>query len=738
MSYLDYGIVIVYLTGIVILGFLLQKRASTGIDSYFLGNRKMPWWALGASGMASNLDVSGTMINTAFIFALGAMGLFIEIRGGVTLIMAFLMIFMGKWNRRAQVMTMAEWMRFRFGKERQGDIARLMAAASIIIVTIAMVTYFAVGSGKFISTFLGIPDFGKVTDQLDENEQISIGNYIVEIQAQKDELTSASEEITEVAAGINGLNRAYEKLNTTWSKLDQNSARVPLLSKFAVEINEFETTVKAFKSSTVTISGSYPDSTIAGVISGIDGLEKNTAKLNQLYKDAASFTIIIKGEFLASLLMIFLAMIYTVASGLYGVVWTDVFQGILIFGTIVYICVMAVTKFHIPEVFSVSIPMKDGTFQAVQMTRESWTNIVPPWKLDFPAESAYSIYNLFGIAIIFYLIKVTIEGSGGTSGYMIQRYYAARSDRETGLLSLFWTFLLSFRWPFIAAIAIMGISYGASNGVISDPEKVLPVVVSEMVPMGIKGLLVAGLMAAAMSTFDSTVNAGAAYWVKDIYQAYINPKATEKNLLVHSRWASIIIVVFGLLFSLAIKNINEIWGWITMSIGAGMIVPTLVRWYWWRLNGWGFAIGTAAGMIAAVVQRLVFPDVPEYVAFSFASGISFVAMIIATYVTKPTDENTLSEFYQTTRPFGFWKSIREKIPTNVMEKVNKENRRDIISIFMAVPWQVILFLTMMMIVMGRWDSFGYLFIALTVLSVGLYFSWYRHLSTEVKVGSKRE
>jgi solute:Na+ symporter, SSS family len=738
MSYLDYGIVIVYLTGIVILGFLLQKRASTGIDSYFLGNRKMPWWALGASGMASNLDVSGTMINTAFIFALGAMGLFIEIRGGVTLIMAFLMIFMGKWNRRAQVMTMAEWMRFRFGKERQGDIARLMAAASIIVVTIAMVTYFAVGSGKFISTFLGIPDIGKVTDQFDENEQISISNYLVEIKYQQEALITITKEMKETNAGISGMTRASERLNTTWGKLQQNGGSVAQLSKFGIEIKEFEATVKSLKSTTGTLSVSYSDSTLAGVTSGINYLEENTKKLYQIYEEAASFSILIKGEFLASLLMIFLAMIYTVASGLYGVVWTDVFQGILIFGTIAYICVLAATKFHVPEIFSVSIPMKDGTFQAVQMTRESWTNIVPPWKLDFPADSAYSIYSLFGIAIIFYLIKVTIEGSGGTSGYMIQRYYAARSDRETGLLSLFWTFLLSFRWPFIAAIAIMGISYGASNGVISDPEKVLPVVVSEMVPMGIKGLLVAGLMAAAMSTFDSTVNAGAAYWVKDIYQAYINPKATEKNLLLHSRWASVIIVVFGLLFSLAIKNINEIWGWITMSIGAGMIVPTLVRWYWWRLNGWGFAIGTAAGMIAAVIQRLVFPDVPEYVAFSFASGISFVAMIIATYATSPTDEKTLSEFYKTTRPFGFWKNVREKIPTHIMEKVNKENRRDIISIFMAVPWQVILFLTMMMIVMGRWDYFAYLLFALTVLSVGLYFSWYRHLSTEVKIESVNE
>lgn len=85
--------------------------------------------------------------------------MFIEIRGGVTLIMAFLMIFQGKWNRRAMVMTLAEWMHFRFGTGRQGDVARLVAAVSVMIMTVAMITYFAIGSGKFISEFLGIPLF---------------------------------------------------------------------------------------------------------------------------------------------------------------------------------------------------------------------------------------------------------------------------------------------------------------------------------------------------------------------------------------------------------------------------------------------------------------------------------------------------------------------------------------------------------------------------------------------------
>ncbi|KAA3662714.1 MAG: sodium:solute symporter, partial [Calditrichaeota bacterium] len=159
MSTLDIGIVVVYILGMVIVGLVMQKRASEGIDSYFLGGRKIPWWILGSSGMASNLDISGTMINTAFIFALGAAGFFIEIRGGVTLIMAFLMIFQGKWNRRAEVMTLAEWMHFRFGTDKQGDVARLIAAVSIMIMTVAMITYFAIGSGKFIAEFLHIPGF---------------------------------------------------------------------------------------------------------------------------------------------------------------------------------------------------------------------------------------------------------------------------------------------------------------------------------------------------------------------------------------------------------------------------------------------------------------------------------------------------------------------------------------------------------------------------------------------------
>ena len=601
MQFIDYAIVFLYLGAMMLVGVMTHRKASAGIDSYFLGNRTMPWWMLGSSGMASNLDVTGTMINTALIFALGASGFFIEIRGGVVLVMAMLMIFMGKWYRRSQVMTVAEWMYFRFGTGWQGDVARLMAAIGSILLTIAMVAYFSTGVGKFFSEFLGIQPF--------------------------------------------------------WG---------------------------------------------------------------------------LPATFWAALLMIIFATIYTVSSGLYGVVLTDMIQGVLIFASMVYLCYVATTQYSLPDVFSVSIPMNDGTFRTLQTTRDAWTQIVPPWKMDFAPDSGYAIYNLFGIAILFYFVRTMIEGYGGATGYMAQRYFAARSDREAGKLSLLWIILLSFRWPFIVSIAIMGIVYSQTHGVIADPENVLPVVVGHMIPTGMKGLVVAALMAAAMSTFDSTVNAGAAYWVRDIYQAYLNPRATEKQLVWQARWVTVVIAGSGLVFGLTVKNINDIWGWITMGIGIGMLIPMVVRWYWWRMNGAGFGMGAGVGMLSAFVQRWLFPGWPEYVSFCFVALMATFGLILGTYVTGPPDESVLTEFYRRTRPFGMWGPIRKKFSPTDLERIDRENRRDAISVLMAVPWQLALFLMWMMLVMRQWEAFGILLLVFAVLSTGLYFFWYRFLGKEVQ------
>ncbi|WP_420456017.1 sodium:solute symporter family transporter [Rubrivirga sp.] len=589
MHVIDYAVIGVYIAAMMGVGLWAQRRASQSIDGFFLGNNEMPWWALGASGMASNLDVSGTMVIAALVYALGMDGFFVEIRGGVVLVMAFFMVFMGKWNRRANVMTTAEWMEFRFGEGRQGQAARVLAAIANLVFAVWVVTYFAAGAGLFLGTILDID----------------------------------------------------------------------------------------------------PD--------------------------------------LATLLMVGLASVYTITSGLYGVVYTDVFQGVLIGGVIVWVVATVMMSYEIPAAFEVSVPLGDGAFQTVATTRQAWTDVVPAWTLDLPGE--YAQYNLLGLVVVFYLFRSTIDGMSAPGGYIIQRFYAAKDEREAGLLSLFWILLLAFRWPFVAAIAIMGISVGAQGEVIANPEAVLPTVLLELFPVGLKGLMVAGLIAAAMSTFDSVVNAGAAYWVRDLYQRFVRPDAAESTLIAHGRGASVAIVVLGTAFTFLFSSLNDLWGWLTLGLGVGLIVPQFLRWYWWRFNGYGYAGGTAVGMLLTIGQRLLVPDLPELQTFFLAFGGTLVACVGITLATRPTAPDVLREFVSRTRPFGLWHRVRAELSPRLRADIRTETRRDIVAILIAVPWQLALFMTAMVFVTKRWDQFFGLLAVLAALSVALYLVWYRNLRT---------
>jgi hypothetical protein len=164
-----------------------------------------------------------------------------------------------------------------------------------------------------------------------------------------------------------------------------------------------------------------------------------------------------------------------------------------------------------------------------------------------------------------------------------------------------------------------------------------------------------------------------------------------------------------------------------------MVVPLLVRWYWWRMNGYGFTAGTVFGMGKALVQKLFYPEATEYMLFAILLVSSFSATILGTLLTEQTPQETLINFYKTTRPFGFWKPIKSLLPDEKKTQINSENTRDIIAISFALPWQIVLFLTGMTVILRRMDLFIYLFVLLILLSIGLYYFWFRHLSTEVRV-----
>lgn len=149
----DYIAIIVYALAIVGIGVIMAKKASGGLDEYFLGGRTLPWYLLGTSGMANWFDLTGTMVITSFLFLIGPRALFVEFRGGAVLILVFLLCFTAKWHRRSGCMTGAEWMQFRFGKGPDADAARLLTAIVSILPVIGMIAYLIRGTGQFLSMF---------------------------------------------------------------------------------------------------------------------------------------------------------------------------------------------------------------------------------------------------------------------------------------------------------------------------------------------------------------------------------------------------------------------------------------------------------------------------------------------------------------------------------------------------------------------------------------------------------
>ena len=124
LSVWDEIIVVAYLAAIMSIGFAMKRKAAKGMSSYFLGGRQLPWWALAMSGSSSYFDITGTMWIVSTFIALGLKGMWVHMLWGFP-ITAFYLAYMGKWIRRSDAMTGAEWMKTRFGTGKAGDIARL-------------------------------------------------------------------------------------------------------------------------------------------------------------------------------------------------------------------------------------------------------------------------------------------------------------------------------------------------------------------------------------------------------------------------------------------------------------------------------------------------------------------------------------------------------------------------------------------------------------------------------------
>jgi uncharacterized sodium:solute symporter family permease YidK len=253
-----------------------------------------------------------------------------------------------------------------------------------------------------------------------------------------------------------------------------------------------------------------------------------------------------------------------------------------------------------------------------------------------------------------------------------------------------------------------------------------------------RGLLVAGLIAAAMSTFDSTVNAGVSYWTRDIYQRYVNRQASQAALMRQSYGGTVFFAVIAVILAMGVKNINEIWSWITGPLSAGLFGPIILRWYWWRFNGYGFAISTATGLLVSMATKLIAPEMPFYLAFLVTLAASVAAGIIGSYATVPTASVALIRFWQRVRPFGFWKRVVQKVDPTIARRARRESRIDLINTLIAIIWHVSGVVAVISLLLHEWASCTLGGAVFVTLGCTLYLTWYLKLQTRAEALAQTE
>ncbi len=353
----------------------------------------------------------------------------------------------------------------------------------------------------------------------------------------------------------------------------------------------------------------------------------------------------------------------------------------------------------------------------------SFFSLSVPWKDPALLETEFF---LFGGLTIAWVSKGLLLCFGGPEQlYDFQRFLSARDERDASKLGALWGLLHTLRWPMAMGIALLFLSGFMGVG---DTEQVMPAVIKGFLPVGLRGLILAALLAAFMSTFNSTVNAGASYLVVDIYKRHLNPRATEKQLVGAGRLASLALILLGIAIGSTATSIHRVFQWIMAALGAGVLLPNFLRWYWWRLNGWGFTAGVGTGILASLVQAVFFSGAPLYVYFPVIAAIGLAAAVAVSYLTPPTEEKILTEFYLTVQPAGHWgpvvKRIRELRPG--FEK-DIPFRVDLLNVVLGIPWLFSLWAGAMYLVGRKYQSATACFCTAAGLSIVLYFTWLRNL-----------
>jgi SSS family transporter len=355
----------------------------------------------------------------------------------------------------------------------------------------------------------------------------------------------------------------------------------------------------------------------------------------------------------AAILLFGVTALYSVFSGLWGVIVTDAFQFVVAMGGTILLAVLAVESVGglsvLVEKSAAHFGSADAAFGVLPATDQAWLPLstlliflgVQWWAAWYPGQ----------------------EPGGG--GYVVQRILSAKDERH-GLLATLWFTIAHYAlrpWPWILVGFVGLIRYPG----LANPEEGYVRVMVDVLPSPFKGLLLAAFAAAYMSTISTHLNWGASYLVNDVYLRFLRPNASRRAQVLASRLATAVLMVCSLIVMSFLSSVEQGWK-ILIGLGAGTGLVFILRWYWWRINAWSEISAMVASFVTSILLAqfgYTLDDLsrPTYaITMLITVGVTTVVWLAVTYATAPESAATLDTFYRRVRPGGpGWRPVSSRL-----------------------------------------------------------------------------
>ena len=373
----------------------------------------------------------------------------------------------------------------------------------------------------------------------------------------------------------------------------------------------------------------------------------------------------VSGEVIAVSICFIITVAYSAGAGMWAVLWTDLVQFVIKMSAVIILAVYAVRAVGGMDKLKEGLTAHFGSADAALS--------VMPLKITSHGVEAYAWMPLLALAVFLSVQWWAAWYPGaepGGGGYIAQRIFSAKTERDGVLATLFFNAAhYAMRpWPWIITGLCTILLYPAGIGPTHDHEAAYVQAFVDLLPTPWRGFMMAGFAAAYMSTVGTQLNWGASYLVNDFYRRFLNRDADEKHYVKISRWATVCLFLASAVVTHFLGTIEGAWKFL-LALGSGTGLVLILRWYWWRINAWSeisamlssFVVSLAA--ISLIKPRFADSDLRgDAWVMIVTVAVSTIVWIGVTFATKPEPDSVLESFYRRVRPGGpGWAAVSERI-----------------------------------------------------------------------------